>query len=466
MPAVSMAKAAAGECQQTVVRNGIQLFGGIGFTWENDLQISVRRAALGEVMMGGAVEHRRRVATTMRALPEFSLPAEFERVRAEFADWLDRHLPPADETEPRSTSSADVPPWAAELQRAMFDAGWLLPGQPPELGGRNLPLLAQFAVQIELFRRKVYRSFNPQGLGIIAPSILLFGNDDQRRRWAVPIMRAEITAALGMSEPNAGSDLAGLRTRALLDGDRFIVNGQKVWTSGAHDADIVFAFVRTDPDAPKHRGISALIIPTDSPGVTRRPFGSLTGPDDLDFNEVFFDDVEVPRENLVGELHQGWRVATGALGEERAMLWLDQYERFEDLVRNIARDGEPVGLLDDPVNLDWYGTLLTDATAVWVLGYRAIVASAAGRQIAQQSILKLMGSEALQKGSMRAFEGLGPDLVLDPDRPAAPFAPYFLDVFGQSWFYRYLRSFASTIAGGTSEIQRNIIGEHVLGLPR
>ena len=131
----------------------------------------------------------------------------------------------------------------------MFDAGWLLPGQPPEFGGRNAPLLEQFVIQDELTRRRVYHSFNPQGLGIIAPSILMFGTPEQKQRWAVPILRAEITAALGMSEPNAGSDLAGLRTRAVLDGDEFVVNGQKVWTSGAHDADFIFTFVRTDPDA-------------------------------------------------------------------------------------------------------------------------------------------------------------------------------------------------------------------------
>src|SRR5690606_22907983 len=164
------------------------------------------------------------------------------------------------------------------------------------------------------------------------------GTDEQKQRWAVPILRAEITAALGMSEPDAGSDLAGLRTRAVLDGDRFIVNGQKVWTSGAHDADVIFAFVRTDPDAPKHKGISCLLIPTDAPGVTRRPFGSIQGPDELDFNEVFFDDVEVPVENLVGPLIGGGRVATGSLAHERAMLWLGYAERLDDLITRGGRE--------------------------------------------------------------------------------------------------------------------------------
>ena len=137
------------------------------------------------------------------------------------------------------------------------------PASPPEYGGRNATLPQQLAHLEELAERRIYRSFNPQGLGIIAPSILTFGTEEQKQRWAVPILRAEITASLGMSEPGAGSDLAGLRTRAVLDGDHFVVNGQKVWTSGAHDADVLLTFVRTDPDAPKHKGISVLLIPTE-----------------------------------------------------------------------------------------------------------------------------------------------------------------------------------------------------------
>src|SRR4029077_17627608 len=141
-------------------------------------------------------------------------------------------------------------------------------------------------------------------------------------------LRAEITASLGMSEPGAGSDLASLKTRAVLDGDHFVVNGQKVWTSGAHDADVLLTFVRTDPDAPKHKGISALLIPTDTPGVVRGPFPSICGQDDLDVTDVFFPDGRVPAENLVGPLNQGWRVANGSLGHERTMMWLGFADRL------------------------------------------------------------------------------------------------------------------------------------------
>src|SRR4051812_43202216 len=175
-----------------------------------------------------------------------------------------------------------------------------------------------------------------------------------------------------MSEPGAGSDLAGLTTRAVLQGDHFVVNGQKVWTSGAHDADVILTFVRTDPDAPKHKGISVLLIPTDTPGVTRRPFGAIQSQEDQDFNEVFFDDALVPAENLLGTLHDGWRVATGSLGHERAMLWLEYSGHLQDLV---DRGGQVLldhGLEDDPYALDWFGRLVTDNHALRLLGFRTL----------------------------------------------------------------------------------------------
>ncbi len=183
-------------------------------------------------------------------------------------------------------------------------------------------MLQQFVHLEELCRRRIYHSFNPQRVNIVAASLLSFGTDEQKRRCAVPILRAEITASLGMSEPSAGSDLASLRTRAVRDGDYYVVNGQKVWTSGAHDADVLLTFVRTDPNVPKHKGISAFLIPTETPGVVRRPFPSICSRDDLDFNQVFFADVRVPAENLVGQENQGWRVANCSLGHERTMMWL------------------------------------------------------------------------------------------------------------------------------------------------
>jgi alkylation response protein AidB-like acyl-CoA dehydrogenase len=385
--------------------------------------------------------------------------------RHEFETWLDANAPAEAEATERPRSTAHVPAWARRWQRKLFDAGWLVPGNAPEYGGRNANLLEQFVHQEVLARRSIYRSFNPQGLGIVAPSILTFGTDEQKSRWAAPILRADITAALGMSEPNAGSDLAGLRTRAAVDGDHFVVNGQKVWTSGAHDADVILAFVRTDPSALKHKGISALIIPTDLPGITRRPFGSVVASDDLDFNEVFFDDVVVPAENLLGDLHGGWRVINGSLGHERAMLWLDYSELLDDFLDGFAKAVEGTGLVDDARVLDWYASAAIDAQALKLLGYRTLAKARRNVSSNEQSILKLFGSEAVQRALGNAVEWLGPG-ALDDTRPSVPYNHLQLDQFNASWFERYLRSFAGTIAGGTSEIQRNIVAERVLGLPR
>ena len=351
-----------------------------------------------------------------------------------------------------------MPQWARRWQRLLFDNGWLLPSQPPEFGGRNATVLQQFVYMDELSRRRIYHSFNPQGVNIIAASLLSFGSEEQKRRWAVPILRAEITASLGMSEPSAGSDLASLRTRAVLDGDHFVVNGQKVWTSGAHDADVLLTFVRTDPDAPKHKGISVLVIPTDTPGVVRRPFPTICAIDDRDFNEVFFTDVRVPAENLVGELNQGWQVANGSLGHERTMMWLG----FADRMDNMVGDFHPTSELDR----DNYATTIMDKQALRLLGSVALARAARGEDdVAAISVLKLLGSESERRGFEYALESAGPDGLIHPAQ-TGPYEHMNLDHYFASWFDRYARSFSGTIAGGTSEIQRNIIAQRVLGLPR
>ncbi len=390
---------------------------------------------------------------------------DVEAFRRELAAWLDEHTPSPSEADVRPRSSADIPPWARAWQRKLFDAGWLVPGNPPEYGGRNASVIEQFVHLEELGRRGITPSFNPQGLSIITPSILAFGSEEQKRRWALPILRAEITAALGMSEPDAGSDLAGLRTRAVLEGDHFVVNGQKVWTSGAHDADVILTFVRTDPDAPKHKGISVLLVPTDTAGVTRRPFGSLIDPDELDFNEVFFDDVVVLAENLVGPLHGGWGVANGALGHERAMLWLSYSERLDNVTAHARTSILDQGLEADGVAIDALGRLAIDAQALKLLGFRALAGARRGLEAREQSILKLLGSEAIQRAAVDLLEAVGPD-GLDDTARLGPEVPLFGDHDNASWFELYLRSFSGTIAGGTSQIQRNIIAERILGLPR
>lgn len=389
---------------------------------------------------------------------QLTFDADVEAFRAEFIDFLDAHLPREAEAETeRSRSTSHVPEWSRRWQRLQFDHGWLLPGNPPEFGGRNAGILEQFVHREELARRRIYHAFNPQGVGIIAASLLSFGTEEQKRKWAVPILRAEMTASLGMSEPGAGSDLAGLRTRADLIDEHFVVNGQKVWTSGAHDADVILTFVRTDQDAPKHKGISALIIPTDLPGVERRPFASVYGRDDIDFNEVFFSDVRVPAENLVGPLGGGWKVANGSLGHERTMMWMAFANRLEQLLE----DYRPVG----EVNRDRYATIAMDYQALRLLGSAALGQAARGEvDIPGVSVLKLLGSEAEQSALRHALDGAGVDGLLSPSLTGRH-NPYSPDLFTASWFTRYISSYAGTISGGTSEIQRNIIAQRVLGLP-
>ncbi|QLL06768.1 acyl-CoA dehydrogenase family protein [Mycobacterium vicinigordonae] len=389
---------------------------------------------------------------------QLTFDADVEEFRAEFSAFLDENLPPASECIERPRSVSHMPDWARRWQRLLFDNGWLLPTQPPEFGGRNATVLQQYVYLEELCRRRIYHSLNPQGVNIVAASLISFGSDEQKRRWAVPILRAEITASLGMSEPSAGSDLASLRTRAELRGDYFVVNGQKVWTSGAHDADVLLTFVRTDPDAPKHKGISALVIPTDAEGVVRRPFPSICAVDDLDFNEVFFTDVKVPAENLVGELNQGWRVANGSLGHERTMMWLG----FADRMDNMLADFHPVSELDR----DQYASTIMDKEALRLLGSVALARASRGEDDTSAiSVLKLLGSEAELRISEHALAAAGGDGLVHPGL-TGPYAPMNLDHYFASWFERYARSFSGTIAGGTSEIQRNIIAQRVLGLPR
>ncbi len=389
-----------------------------------------------------------------------------EAFRAEFIAWAEANLPPAEERSEPALSSAHLPDWARAWQRRLFDAGWLVPGWPPELGGRNATPVQQLVYFEEITRRDIPRTFNPQGLSIITPSIIDFGTAEQKERYALPTLRGEISWCLGMSEPDAGSDLAGVRTRAVLDGDHFVVNGQKVWTSGAHHADLCFCFVRTDPDVPKHQGISVLIIDMSTPGITVRPLAELTDPAHADFNEVFFTDVVVPRDALVGELNRGWRIAGGSLAHERGMLWVNSQAHLErDIGHLLEMAVQPLPgggrLIDDPLFRSNVAKAYTEAQAMKFMGYRAFSKFARGVDAPEQSVLKLWGSELYRRISGQVTEALGPAAL---DLEATPGILYAGEEL--PWVWRYLRSFSGTIAGGTSEVQRNIIAERVLGLPR
>ena len=387
-----------------------------------------------------------------------------EAFRAELLGWLEANLPPVEVLRRPKRSSADLPQWARDWQRSLFDSGWLVPGWPPELGGRNANAVQQMIYFEEMSRREIPRTLNPQGVGIIAPSIRDYGTPEQRERFLVPTLRAEIAWCLGMSEPAAGSDLASLRTRAVLDGDEFVVNGQKVWTSGAHHADWCLCFVRTNVDAPKHKGITALIVDMKTEGVEARPFPELTEPDFLDFNEVFFTDARVPRANVLGELDAGWPITQGSLAHERAMLWIDYAYNLDRAARAlVALGAEPSAgggrIGDDAVYRDQVASIAIDAQALLCMGYRGFSKFMAGKSAPEHSLLKLFGSESLQRSLALGTNALGVP-GLDRNR----LGPQMWRE--GAWLTQWMRSFGGTIPGGTSEIQRNIIAERVLGLPR
>ena len=320
----------------------------------------------------------------MRLAPDESVLA----FRREFEAWLDEHLPPAHLMANLRRSSAHLPEWARTFQRELFEAGYLVPGWPPELGGRNATPQEQMAYFEVITERMVPRSLNPQGLSICAASIVEFGTEDQKERFVLPTLKGEITWCLGMSEPNAGSDLASLTTKAERRDGHFVVNGQKVWTSGAHEADYCLCYVRTDPEEPKHRGISVIIIDMRTPGITCRPLPELTDQHHADFNEVFFTDVEVPEENLLGELNGGWAVSQGSLRHERGMLWIMNVSKMERTLKALVRlarrpDGRGGTLGDDARIAEAIGRLATDTAAMRCLGLPGLREVDPGRDVAR-----------------------------------------------------------------------------------
>jgi alkylation response protein AidB-like acyl-CoA dehydrogenase len=392
-----------------------------------------------------------------------------EQFRADFLAWLAGNRPSPDEmaADP-SVSTGHAPAWARRWTRAMFDAGWLVPGWPPELGGRNAGPIESLVYIEELARARVPRTTNVQGLGIIAPSILDYGTPEQVERYAMPILRGEATACLGMSEPGAGSDLAALSTRAVRHGDDWVVNGQKVWTSGANYADFCFLFCRTNPEAPKHKGISILLVPMDTPGITVRPLPEIVHPQHPDLNEVFLDDVRVPAANLVGEEDNGWAMANGSLAHERGMVWVSAVMGLEEsLARLLEEAPAALGRLEGverALAVDSIVRMAIDTQAARCLGYRGFAKLARGGTAPEQALMKLFASEARQRVALVATEVHGAS-ALEIGTVALD-GRHAVDEPQGSWAEQYLQSFANTISAGASEIQRNIIAERVLGLPR
>jgi alkylation response protein AidB-like acyl-CoA dehydrogenase len=309
-------------------------------------------------------------------------------------------------------------------------------------------------------RAKTPQLINLAGLTMGGPVLIAHGTDAQKRRHLRTILSAEEIWCQGFSEPNAGSDLAALKTRAVLDGDDFIVTGQKVWTSFARYADWCMLLVRTDPDAPKHKGISYLLVDMHSPGISVRPLVQING--DRGFNEVFFEDVKVPKQNLVGEKNQGWHVAITTLmfersgvGERRDML--NAVKELADVAKTLPRDGRTAW--DDAAVRQKLAQFACEAQALKYTGYRQLTRRLKGQAPGPEgSVTKLAASELNARINNFAMELLGPYSQI------AYNAAYAIDQ--GKWAYRMLGSRALTIAGGTSEIQRNIIGERVLSLPK
>ena len=387
--------------------------------------------------------------------------ASVEEFRQEFLHWLADNRPTAEEmaADP-AVSSAHCPEWAKRWTKRLFDAGWLVPGWPPERGGRNAGAHETLVYLEEMSRSGVPRTTNPQGLGIIVPSLLDYGTPDQIKRYAMPLLHGEITACLGMSEPDAGSDLANLKTRAVRDGDTFVLNGQNVWTSGANYADFCFLFCRTDPDVPKHKGISIILLPMDTPGVTVRPLNEIVHPQHPDLNEVFLTDVVVPAENLVGTLNDGWAMANGSLAHERGMVWLmsviDMEMGMQQLLELAPSILDALPAQERAVAADDVVRCYIESHAVRCLGYRGFARLVKGGSAPEQALMKLFASASRQRLARVAAEMRGPDaLESKPQRSRR--VGTLEDYFG---------IFGSTISAGSSEIQRNIIAERVLGLPR
>lgn len=384
-------------------------------------------------------------------------PAE-ERFRAELLEFLAEHTPPEAgkpyDVIDLAPDAEVIPEWLRAWQAKLFDHGWMIPGYPPEFGGRNATPVQSLIFLEEMSRRRIPRATHFPGYAIVAPSLLEYGSEEQRA--LVPAaVRGDTIWCIGMSEPNAGSDLAGLRTRAEVFADRFVVNGQKVWTSYATVASKCFCYVRTDSDVPKHKGISLLIIDMDSPGIEVRPLRHITG--QAEFAEVFFTDVEVPRANLVGPLHGGWALTQGSLAHERAGLWVDGVARLEEGVDALVDLARRFGRDTDPVVRRKVGAAYEVASSLRALGYKGFASFAQGSSAPEHSYMKMASGEA-QKAvwelGMEICAGLG--AVTDPELGEA----------NGRFVTAFFVSFANTVAGGSSEIQRNIIAQRVLGLPR
>jgi alkylation response protein AidB-like acyl-CoA dehydrogenase len=392
---------------------------------------------------------------------DFRFSPDEEQFRQEVRTWLETNVP----ADLRAGGDEDLAPyerWKRQKtwHKKLYEGGWIGIWWPTEYGGRGASVIEQAIFNEELGRMGVSSGVNMSGVTLLGPTLMHWGTEEQKKRFLPTILPADEVWCQGYSEPGAGSDLASLQTRAVEDGDHFVVNGQKVWTSWAQYSEWIFLLVRTDPSAPKHQGISYLLVDMRSPGVTVRPLTQING--DAEFNEVFFEDVRVPKKHLVGELNRGWMVAVTTLMFERVST--SNFYRFEkilpqlyDLARHVQLDGRPA--IDETSVRQQLAQFAIEAQAIKYNDLRRLTRQLKGVPPGPEgSFSKITSTELNMRICTFAMELLGPYAVLEKG------SPFALD--HTRWSYRMLGSRAGTIAAGTNEIQRGIIGERVLGLPK
>jgi alkylation response protein AidB-like acyl-CoA dehydrogenase len=392
---------------------------------------------------------------------DFNYTAEQEAWRSRVRQWLAANQPPALTSEERSNADDDFL-WE-RLERwhvALYQGRWMGLNWPKEYGGQGATFVEQLILQQELARLELPFGCNILGVIMTGPAIMQWGTEAQKQRYLRPILSGEEIWCEGLSEPGAGSDLGAIQTRAVLQGDYFVVNGQKVWTTLAHRAHFCQLFVRTDPERPRREGLSTLLVDMRSPGVTIRPLRQMTG--SSEFNEIFFEDVRVPKENLLGPLNGGWQVLISTLMHERFGIGetLGGTEQaLNQLVKLVKATALAAGAAaKDPEIRHALARFAIETAAKRYSGFRSLTRRLKGLPPGPEaSIAKLASSELLQRMLRWAGRLGGLNLLLERGSPLAP---------ENDWARRLLGAEMLTIAGGTSAVQRNMIGERILGLPK
>ncbi len=374
-------------------------------------------------------------------------PAE-QAFRDEFRSWLAANVPEPWTKGPGPELIAYLRAW----QRKLFEGGWAGIAWPKQYGGRGAALIEQAIFQEELALADAPHLIGTIGLSLVGPTIIAMGSEEQKSRYLAPILSGDEIWCQGFSEPNAGSDLASLGTKAVRDGDVFVVNGQKIWTSFAQMADWCLLLVRTDFESPKHKGITCLLVDMHSPGVTVRPLRMMSG--DSGFNEVFFTDVRVPVAQVLGEINNGWTTAITALMNERANLGTGIQVLFKRNLNALIARSRAMGRSADPLVRQKLAQAYLELEILRLNTNRALTSMSKSRVPGPEgSIQKIYWSEMNQRMQQTAQEILGPYGQL-------------LEFDNGMWQYGWLRCRGNTIEAGTSEIQRNIVAERVLGLPK